>query len=139
MAKRTPGKTVATLTHGAAARKNIPTAEYQAVMADDDRNPIQVACPTPAKSAATTLTASPAGSSTPITMKRASSSATPISSAPTTRTRRSRTTLKAESNETAWATLRSDTSRPFAKPQSGRIAVKVINHLEDEVMKVFRV
>ena len=50
-----------------------------------------------------------------------------------------KTTLKAEINEDAWATLRSDTSRPFAKPQSGRIAVKVINHLGDEVMKVFRV
>ena len=35
--------------------------------------------------------------------------------------------------------LLSDTSRPFAKPASGRIAVKVINHLGDEVMKVFRV
>jgi hypothetical protein len=33
----------------------------------------------------------------------------------------------------------SDTSRLFDKPQSGRIAVKVINHLGDEVMKVFRV
>jgi adenine-specific DNA-methyltransferase len=32
-----------------------------------------------------------------------------------------------------------DTSRPFEKPTSGRIAVKVINHLGDEVMKVFRV
>jgi adenine-specific DNA-methyltransferase len=47
-------------------------------------------------------------------------------------------TLKAEINEEAWATLNSDTSRPFDKPQSGRIAVKVINHLGDEVMKVFR-
>ncbi len=49
-----------------------------------------------------------------------------------------KTTLKAEINEEAWATLRSDTSRPFPKPKSGRIAVKVINHLGDEVMKVFR-
>ena len=49
------------------------------------------------------------------------------------------TTLKAEINQEAWETLRSDTSRPFAKPTSGRIAVKVINHLGDEVMKVFRV
>jgi len=48
-------------------------------------------------------------------------------------------TLKAEINEDAWATLNSDTSRPFDKPGSGRIAVKVINHLGDEVMKVFRV
>ncbi|MFZ2123131.1 MAG: site-specific DNA-methyltransferase [Rhodoferax sp.] len=50
-----------------------------------------------------------------------------------------KTTLKAEINEEAWATLNSDTSRPFDKPKSGRIAVKVINHLGDEVMKVFRV
>jgi adenine-specific DNA-methyltransferase len=50
-----------------------------------------------------------------------------------------KTTLKAEINEDAWATLSSDTSRPFDKPASGRIAVKVINHLGDEVMKVFRV
>ena len=50
-----------------------------------------------------------------------------------------RTTLKAEINEEAWKSLHSDTSRPFTKPESGRIAVKVINHLGDEVMKVFRV
>ena len=50
-----------------------------------------------------------------------------------------KTTLKAEINEEAWATLNSDTSRAFEKPKSGRIAVKVINHLGDEVMKVFRV
>ncbi len=50
-----------------------------------------------------------------------------------------KTTLKAEINEEAWATLNSDTSRPFEKPKSGRIAVKVINHLGDEVMKVFRI
>ncbi|OGT88956.1 MAG: hypothetical protein A2286_10425 [Gammaproteobacteria bacterium RIFOXYA12_FULL_61_12] len=49
-----------------------------------------------------------------------------------------KTTPKAEINEEAWATLNSDTSRPFDKPKSGRIAVKVINHLGDEVMKVFR-
>lgn len=49
-----------------------------------------------------------------------------------------KTTLKAEINEEAWATLHSAISRPFAKPPSGRIAVKVINHLGDEVMKVFR-
>jgi adenine-specific DNA-methyltransferase len=47
--------------------------------------------------------------------------------------------LKAEVNEEAWATLNSDTSRPFKKPDSGRIAVKVFNHLGDEVMKVFKV
>lgn len=50
-----------------------------------------------------------------------------------------KTTLRAEIDPEAWATLHSDTSRPFDKPKSGRIAVKVINHLGDEVMKVFRV
>ena len=50
-----------------------------------------------------------------------------------------KTTLKAEINEEAWATLNSDTSRPFERPKNGRIAVKVINHLGDEVMKVFKV
>jgi adenine-specific DNA-methyltransferase len=50
-----------------------------------------------------------------------------------------KTTLRAEIDPDAWATLNSDTSRAFDKPKSGRIAVKVINHLGDEVMKVFRV
>lgn len=50
-----------------------------------------------------------------------------------------KTTLKAEIDPVAWATLNSDTSRAFDKPKSGRIAVKVINHLGDEVMKVFKV
>jgi adenine-specific DNA-methyltransferase len=48
-------------------------------------------------------------------------------------------TLKAEIDEEAWATLNSDISRAFGKPKSGRIAVKVINHLGDEVVKVFAV
>jgi adenine-specific DNA-methyltransferase len=50
-----------------------------------------------------------------------------------------KTTLKAEIDADTWATLNSDISRPFSAPTSGRIAVKVINHLGDEVMKVFRV
>jgi adenine-specific DNA-methyltransferase len=50
-----------------------------------------------------------------------------------------KTSLRAEIDREAWETLHSDTSRPFEKPESGRIAVKVINHLGDEVMKVFRV
>ena len=50
-----------------------------------------------------------------------------------------KTTLKAEINQEAWESLNSDTSRAFDKPKSGRIAVKVINHLGDEVMKVFKV
>lgn len=50
-----------------------------------------------------------------------------------------KTALKAEIGKDAWETLYSDTSRPFLRPYSGRIAVKVINHFGDEVMKVFRV
>ena len=50
-----------------------------------------------------------------------------------------KTTLKAEIDAEAWASLNSDTSRPFDKPTTGRIAVKVINHLGDEVMKVYGV
>jgi adenine-specific DNA-methyltransferase len=47
--------------------------------------------------------------------------------------------LKAEIDADAWASLNSYTSVPFAKPETGRIAVKVINHLGDEVMKVYQV
>ncbi len=47
--------------------------------------------------------------------------------------------INTEIDEEAWESLYSDTSRPFAKPKSGRIAVKVINHLGDEVMKVFQI
>lgn len=50
-----------------------------------------------------------------------------------------KTALRAEIDEAAWATLYGDTSRPFTRPKNGRIAVKVINHFGDEVMKVFRV
>ncbi|PKK91877.1 MAG: site-specific DNA-methyltransferase [Candidatus Wallbacteria bacterium HGW-Wallbacteria-1] len=50
-----------------------------------------------------------------------------------------KTTLKAEINEEAWSSLFGSVSRPFEKPSTGRIAVKVINHLGDEVMKVLKV
>jgi len=50
-----------------------------------------------------------------------------------------RTTLRAEIDPSIWATLNSDTSRPFDNRRMGRIAVKAINHLGDEVMKVFKV
>ena len=49
------------------------------------------------------------------------------------------TTLKSEIDADTWASLNSDTSRPFPKPTSGRIAVKVINHLGAEVLKDFKV
>ncbi len=47
--------------------------------------------------------------------------------------------LRAEIDEAAWSSLYSTVSRPFDPPQSGKIAVKVINHYGDEVMKVFAV
>ncbi|MGE0447726.1 MAG: site-specific DNA-methyltransferase, partial [Vicinamibacterales bacterium] len=47
--------------------------------------------------------------------------------------------LRAEIDEAAWQTLYSTVSRPFAPPESGKIAVKVINHYGDEVLKVFDV
>jgi adenine-specific DNA-methyltransferase len=47
--------------------------------------------------------------------------------------------LRADVNEAAWASLYSATSRPFPRPASGKIAVKVINHYGDEVLKVYRV
>jgi len=50
-----------------------------------------------------------------------------------------KTSLKSQIEAEAWESLYSPISRPFARPQSGRIAVKVINHFGDEVMKVMGV
>lgn len=59
------------------------------------------------------------------------------------RSRRSRSPLKkalrAEIDEAEWSKLYSATSQPFDPPNSGKIAVKVINHYGDEVLKVFPV
>ena len=46
-------------------------------------------------------------------------------------------TDRAEINEEAWASLYSTVSRRFPKPETSRIAVKVINHYGDEVLKVY--
>ena len=48
-------------------------------------------------------------------------------------------TLRAEIDESAWESLYATTSRPFAPPKTGKIAVKVINHFGDEVLKVYEV
>jgi len=47
--------------------------------------------------------------------------------------------LRAEIDESAWASLYSTTSRAFPRPASGKLAVKVINHYGDEVLKVYGV
>jgi len=45
--------------------------------------------------------------------------------------------LRAEVDEAAWSALYRTVSRPFARPETGKIAVKVINHYGDEVLKVY--
>ena len=52
---------------------------------------------------------------------------------------RLRKAMKAEVNEDAWLSLYGTTSRPFSVPSTKKIAVKVINHYGDEVLKVFEV
>jgi adenine-specific DNA-methyltransferase len=47
--------------------------------------------------------------------------------------------LRAEIDEAAWSSLYSTVSRPFDPPKTGKIAVKVINHYGDEVLKVYEV
>ena len=53
--------------------------------------------------------------------------------------KRLKTALKADIDEEAWESLYRTASRPFAKPETGKFAVKVINDYGDEVMKVFEV
>ena len=48
-------------------------------------------------------------------------------------------TLRAEIDEATWSSLYSTVSRPFDKPETGKFAVKVINHYGDEVLKVFEI
>jgi len=47
--------------------------------------------------------------------------------------------LRAEIDEDAWSALYTTTSRPFDPPETGKIAVKIINHYGDEVLKVYEV
>lgn len=47
--------------------------------------------------------------------------------------------LRVEVDEDAWQALYSTVSRPFDRPKSRKIAVKVINHYGDEVLKVYAV
>ena len=50
-----------------------------------------------------------------------------------------RKTLRADIDEAAWESLYSTVSRPFPPPQKGKIAIKVINHYGDEILKVYEV
>jgi adenine-specific DNA-methyltransferase len=49
---------------------------------------------------------------------------------------RLRRALRADISDEAWATVNSTVSRPFPRPSTGKIAIKVINHYGDEVLKV---
>jgi adenine-specific DNA-methyltransferase len=50
-----------------------------------------------------------------------------------------RRALRADIDEAAWSSLNSTVSRPFPVPESGCIAIKVINHYGDEILKVYGV
>jgi len=163
MARKTrKPKQVTALTHGEASRKNLPT-EHQAVLAEDDRagagdlraaqsrrqadHEVLDDKPYEDKRASAWLARSPSRACRRI----ARYPWTKTTSRGIRGTRRTRFVTSGqrqsgfhdghlESLQAAgtWATLHSNTSRPFPKPKSGRIAVKVINHLGDEVMKVVR-
>ena len=47
--------------------------------------------------------------------------------------------LKADIDEAAWESLYATRSRAFDSPATGKIAVKVINHYGDEILKVYEV
>ena len=122
MATKPTLKSVETLKHEDAKRKNIPTAEHQSVLQKEQEAPRTVRYPRNTdynKESFFVRHAYFLGANDPDSALK--------------------TTLKAEINAEAWASLNRDISRPFDTPQSGRIAVKVINHLGDEVMKVFPV
>ena len=53
--------------------------------------------------------------------------------------KRLKAALKADIDEAAWATLYTTKSRPFVRPEKGKIAVKVINHYGDEVLQIYDV
>lgn len=56
---------------------------------------------------------------------------------PVTASRAPKRGLRADIDEGAWSSLCSTVSRPFDKPESGKIAIKVLNRYGDEVLKVF--
>ncbi len=53
--------------------------------------------------------------------------------------KRLKAALKADIDPVAWETLYQTKSRPFPRPEKGKIAVKVINHYGDEVLQVYEV
>lgn len=134
--KKSTPSSVEAITHSDAKRKNIPTTKCQSVVAKSEGAAQKVSY----SHKICSLTAYPAGSSTPTTTRNPSSFATPTPSATAIHKNPSRPRSKRKSTKRHGIRLTvSDASQSFEKLISGRIAVKVINHLGDEVMKVFRV
>jgi adenine-specific DNA-methyltransferase len=135
MTKPAPAKTITALTHDDATRKNIPGAELAAVMRDEEKAVKTLRYPRNPDLAPQLVWRGKDAQDGEDLLVRAQ----PLYIQEKIHPKPLKTRLKAEINRQAWETLMSATSRPFPKPKSGRIAVKVINHLGDEVMKVFRV
>ena len=47
--------------------------------------------------------------------------------------------LRAEIDEVAWSSFYKTVGRPFDRPKTGKIGIKVINHCGDEVLHVYEV
>lgn len=107
--KQNTQKTVEAIIHDEAKRLNIPTTELSTVARKEDLNPVQVS------------------------YKRRDPDLDPQL------IWRGKYGSDEEIDNEAWESLHSAVFRPFNRPKSGRIAVKVINHLGDEVMKVYGV
>lgn len=137
--KANSNKQVETLIHEEARRKNIPTAEFQSVVQKEANDPLTAAYPRNAAGLDEEKTNRNRDLDPQLVWRGKDEQGHAYFLGANDPYKALKTTLKAEINQEAWASLNSDISRPFDKPKSGRIAVKVINHLGDEVMKVFKV
>lgn len=128
------------MTHADARRRNIPTAEFQSVVQKEANDPLTAAHPRNVSGLDKEKTNRNRDLDPQLVWRgKDEQGHAYFLGANDPYKALMKTTLKAEINQEAWVTLNSDISRPFEKPKSNRIAVKVINHLGDEVMKVFKV
>ena len=112
-------------------RKNIPTEELRDFVEEDENSPKTILHLDPHYGIKF-------GSNWQVsTRKREVKEAQIIGRLPADIRTNSDRALRAEIDEAAWSELYSTISRPFPKPETGKIAVKVINHYGDEVLKVY--
>jgi len=141
MAKKTPNskKTVEALKHDEATRKNIPTAEYQSVMQKNEQDPVRVAYGRRNRDLDPQLVwrgkdeqdwSDLVVHAPPLYIQEKVHPKVLIDDL----VRRTQVDAKAAAPQ-----FDLFAEKAFPKPKSGRIAMKVINHLGDEVMKVFRI